>query len=110
MYYDDVTVTCEGKPVPIEPCKLLQSTLREHFRHQTLRFKTITGENFYLTTKTSLTIAQVKIELMFSRGIARNSELKLIYCGKILSDDQLVQDLKYLQDDSFIVVMIKKPR
>lgn len=77
-----------------------------------LTFKTISQETFHLEIDPTDTIKTVKEKIQSQKGDKFPAEQqKLIYCGKILTDESTVADLNF-DEKKFIVCMVvsvKKP-
>ncbi|CAI4232836.1 unnamed protein product [Auanema sp. JU1783] len=73
-----------------------------------ITFKTITQISFTLELEPSLTIAEVKQKIAEERGDDYAVELqKLIYNGKILTDESNIQDTG-IESSKFVVVMLQR--
>ncbi|WFD36428.1 UV excision repair protein rad23 [Malassezia cuniculi] len=73
-----------------------------------LLFKSLAGGNFHLDVETTDTVLQVKQKIQEEKGHAAELQ-KLIYAGKILTDDKTLGDYEIKEKD-FLVVMVSKPK
>ncbi|KAJ3265604.1 hypothetical protein HDU77_004612 [Chytriomyces hyalinus] len=73
-----------------------------------LTFKTLQQTVFTIEAEASLTVAQVKGKIAEAQGFAAENQ-KLIFAGKILSDDATIEGSKISEKD-FIVCMVTKPK
>ncbi|KAJ3239401.1 hypothetical protein HDU81_006079 [Chytriomyces hyalinus] len=71
-----------------------------------LTFKTLQQTVFTIEADASLTVAQVKGKIAEAQGFAAENQ-KLIFAGKILSDDATIEGSKISEKD-FIVCMVTK--
>ncbi|KAE9555429.1 hypothetical protein FO519_001366 [Halicephalobus sp. NKZ332] len=72
-------------------------------------FKCITQETFALDLSEALTIGEVKKEVASSKGDNfATADQKLIYNGKVLTDDSVLKDIGY-DEKKFMVLIVKKP-
>ncbi|GAK63915.1 UV excision repair protein Rad23 [Moesziomyces antarcticus] len=73
-----------------------------------LLIKSLAGGNFHLDAELSDTIGTIKQKIQFEQG--HNPECqKIIFSGKILTDDKTVADCNIKEKD-FLVVMVSKPK
>lgn len=73
-----------------------------------LLVKSLTGGNFHLDVETTDSVSAVKRKIEESQGFAAENQ-KLIYSGKILSDDKTMGEYEIKEKD-FLVVMVSKPK
>ncbi|QRV94072.1 UV excision repair protein rhp23 [Ceratobasidium sp. AG-Ba] len=73
-----------------------------------LTFKTLQQKQFQIDAEPSDTVLQLKEKVKESQGHPVETQ-KLIYSGKILSDDKTVESLNIKEKD-FLVVMVSKPK
>ncbi|CAE6495872.1 unnamed protein product [Rhizoctonia solani] len=73
-----------------------------------ITFKTLQQKQFQVDAEPSDTILQLKQKVHESQGHPVEQQ-KLIYSGKILSDDKTVESLGFKEKD-FLVVMVSKPK
>mmetsp|Transcript_27686 Transcript_27686/g.36001 ORF Transcript_27686/g.36001 Transcript_27686/m.36001 type:complete len:510 (+) Transcript_27686:232-1761(+) len=71
-----------------------------------LNVKTLDGKNFSVDVEDSKTFAEVKTAIEQARGDLPADNQKLIHSGKILKDDQTIQEVNIKETD-FIVCMVK---
>ena len=73
-----------------------------------LLVKSLTGGSFHIDVEASDTVATVKQNIQASKGHQAEHQ-KLIYAGKILSDEKTVGEYEIKEKD-FLVVMVSKPK
>lgn len=73
-----------------------------------LLVKSLTGGNFHIDVESSDTVATVKQNIQASQGHSAEHQ-KLIYSGKILSDEKTMGEYEIKEKD-FLVVMVSKPK
>ncbi|CAO1612656.1 unnamed protein product [Jaminaea pallidilutea] len=73
-----------------------------------LTVKSLQGGNFSLEAEPSDTIATVKSKISSEKGHAVEQQ-KIIYSGKILTDDQTVEQCN-VTEKGFLVLMVSKPK
>lgn len=69
--------------------------------------KTIQGKNFDLDVEAEETVKSVKVKLANQQADFPAEQQKLIYQGKILSDEQLVKDTGIKENDTVVVMVAK---
>jgi hypothetical protein len=74
-----------------------------------IKIKTVSGQHFFVTPDISLNVKHLKQVIALVRNIEPN--MKLVYSGKILNDNQMLANLE-LTESSFIVMVpsIKKQK
>lgn len=65
---------------------------------------------WFIEVENTATVAQVKASNAELRGLAENSQQKLIYSGKILKDTDVVESLNYNEGKDYIVCMVSKAK
>lgn len=70
--------------------------------------KSLAGGNFHLDAELTDTIGTIKSKIQNEQGHAPELQ-KIIFSGKILTDDKTVADCKIKEKD-FLVVMVSKPK
>ncbi|KLO12268.1 UV excision repair protein Rad23 [Schizopora paradoxa] len=70
--------------------------------------RTLQQKTFFIDAEPSETVADLKSKIASNQGHAVDTQ-KLIYSGKVLSDDTTVEKLN-LEDKKFIVLMTSKPK
>ncbi|KAM0756627.1 UV excision repair protein Rad23 [Meredithblackwellia eburnea MCA 4105] len=73
-----------------------------------ITFKTLQQKSFQIECDNNDTILQVKQKITSSQGFPVEQQ-KIIFSGKILADDKIVQDCAF-KDKDFCVVMVSKPK
>ncbi|EPQ29399.1 uncharacterized protein PFL1_03154 [Pseudozyma flocculosa PF-1] len=73
-----------------------------------IMIKSLAGGNFHLEAEPTDTIATIKNKIKDAQGHAPEQQ-KIIFSGKILTDDKTVQDCNIKEKD-FLVVMVSKPK
>lgn len=73
-----------------------------------LTFKTLQKQQFVLEVEPSSTIANLKLQIKESQGFEPELQ-KIIFSGKILSDEKLISDIEVKEKD-FFVIMLMKPK
>lgn len=73
-----------------------------------LLIKSLAGGNFHLDAELTDTIGTIKSKIQDVQGHAPELQ-KIIFSGKILTDDKTVADCKIKEKD-FLVVMVSKPK
>lgn len=74
-------------------------------------FKTLQQQSFKIEIEESATVADLKNKLETEKGkdAYPKSNVRLIYAGKILNDDQPLSEYK-IDEKGFVVVMVTKPK
>eukprot|EP00475_Leptophrys_vorax_P017146 TRINITY_DN236_c0_g1_i2.p1 TRINITY_DN236_c0_g1~~TRINITY_DN236_c0_g1_i2.p1 ORF type:complete len:299 (-),score=117.80 TRINITY_DN236_c0_g1_i2:133-1029(-) len=70
--------------------------------------RSLTNQKYELEVDPSITVANFKVEIHRVHNLGEPDSQKLIFSGKILKDDQTLDDAK-IKDGGFVVLMTKKP-
>jgi hypothetical protein len=72
--------------------------------------KTISGDKFSVTVAPHDTVAVIKASVSAARGGVAVAQIKLIFAGKVLTDDAQTADALGLNDASFLVLVVTKAK